>query len=36
LYISDAFQWVSTPEGFEYWEKIELKWFNNVYGVNKF
>ena len=29
-YISEAFRWTDMPEGFDYWDKLNKKWGQNV------
>lgn len=30
IHIMDAFSWIHTPEGFEFWEKIRNKWNEKI------
>lgn len=35
-YISEAFYWKDTPEGFDYWSELNKKWGHNVFEENVF
>jgi hypothetical protein len=35
-YISEAFYWKDTPEGFDYWNGLNIKWVRNVFKEEGF